>query len=96
MTMKKKYVLENAKPISKERKYDSLESIHDRKKHFKLEMEKHILKLFEELDKEKSENPMMDCSQRRLVKIRQLIETIEYDNQNLHEIVSLKAKIVEA
>ena len=46
-----------------------------------------------------SENPMMDLSQKRSLKIRQSIETIgEYDecgNQKLQEIVSLKAKIVE-
>ena len=89
-------VFKNAKPIKKERNSASLESIHDGKKHFKLEIEKDILKLYEELDKEKSENPMMDCSQRRLQKIRQLVERIkDYDNQNLYEIVSLKAKIVE-
>ena len=32
-----KEILENAKPVNKERNSDSLESIHDGKKHFKLE-----------------------------------------------------------
>ena len=81
----------DAKPLNRE--------INNGKNYFKLKMEKGILKLCQELDKEKSENPMMDLSQTRSLKIRQFIETIgeydEYGNQKLQEIVSLKAKIVE-
>ena len=60
-------------------------------------MEKAILELYEELDKEKSENPMMDLTKSRSLKIRQFIETIgNYnDQQMLQEIDSLKAKLVE-
>ena len=61
-----------------------------------IEMEKAILKLYEELDKEKSENPMMDLSHRRSLKIRKFTKTIgKYDNPMLREIASLKAKLVE-
>ena len=59
-------------------------------------MEKAISELYEELDKEKSANPMMDFNERRSLKIRQFIETIgNYDKQMLQEIDSLKAKLVE-
>ena len=74
-----KEMLENAKPLNKE--------INNGKNYFKLKMEAGILKLCQELDKEKSENPMMDISQTRSLKIRQFFETIgEYDvygNQKL-------------
>ena len=92
-------VLKSAQSMHEEKKHASLESIHDGKKNFKLRLEKDILELYEELDKVKSENPMMDISQTKALKIRQFIETIgeydEYGNQKLQEIVSLKAKIVE-
>ena len=63
-------------------------------------MEEQILELHEklqELDKEKSRNPMIDLSQKRTPIIRQFIETFgrENDNQMLSEIASLKAKLVE-
>ena len=59
-------------------------------------MEEAILALYEELDKEKSKNPMMDLSQRRSLKIRTFTETIgKYDTPMLREIASLKAKLVE-
>ena len=90
-TDKEEEMLENAEPLNKE--------INNGRNNFKLKMEKGILKLCQELDKEKSENPMMDISQTRSLKIRQFIETIgeydEYGNQKLQEIVSLKAKVVE-
>ena len=92
-----KELLENGKSIHEERNSAFLESIYDGRKHIKLKMEKDILELYEDLDKEKSENPMMDLSQSRSVKIRQFIETIGgYDNQKMSsEIVSLKTKIAE-
>ena len=59
-------------------------------------MEEAISELYEELDKEKSKNPMMDLSQRRSVKIKKFTETIgKYDTPMLREIASLKAKLVE-
>ena len=67
-----KEMFENSKPLNKE--------INNRKNYFKLKMEEGILKLCQELDKEKSENPMMDIRQTRSLKIRQFVETIgEYD-----------------
>ena len=44
----------------------------------KFKLEKNILKLYEELDKEKSENPIMiNFSLRRSLKIRQFVEKID-------------------
>ena len=45
-------------------------------KNFIVKMEENILKFCEELDKEKSENSIMDFSQRRSLKIRQFVESI--------------------
>ena len=62
-------------------------------------MEEQILELYGkllELDKEKSENPTMDLSQRRAPILRQFIETFrKNDELENPEIVSLKAKIVK-
>ena len=83
-------------PIEEEKKQNAFQSDHDEGKKFKLNMEKNILELYEELDKEKSENPMMNLRQRRSIKIRQLIgEYDDHNNQMLSEIMSLKAKIVD-
>ena len=49
-------------PIEEQKKQNTFQLDHDEGKKFKLNMEEDILKLFEELDKEKSENPMMDLS----------------------------------
>ena len=76
-------------------KLENARSIDEERNHFKLKMEENILKLYEELDKEKSENPMMDFGLRRSLKIRQFVERINtYDFIDDH-IVSLKEKIVE-
>ena len=76
--------------------YLLVRSIHEERKK---RMEENISNLFEELDKEKSEIPMMNFSQRRSVKIEQFVERIrKYDtvsNQMLSKTVSLKEKIVE-
>ena len=54
---------------------------------FQLKMEENILKLCEELDKERSENPTMDFSQRRLLMIKQFVEKIAQDSlERCHEI----------
>ena len=50
--------------------------IHEERRNFDLNMEENIFNLFEELDMEKSENPLMDFSQRRSLKIRQFVESI--------------------
>ena len=76
-------------------KLENTRSIDEERNQFKLKMEQNILKLYEELDKEKSENPMMDFRLRRSLKIRQFVEKINtYDFADDH-IVSLKEKIVE-
>ena len=76
-------------------KLGNTRSIDEKRNHFMLKMEENILKLYEELDKEKSENPMMDFRLRRSLKIRQFVERIDtYDFIDDH-IVSLREKIVE-
>ena len=86
-----------------ENKGTALESVHDRKKQYQLKIEDTILKLYEELDREKFENPMMDFSQRRSLRIREVVDQLEWfekieelesmNKQMAIEIVSLKAKI---
>ena len=50
-------------------------------------MEENILKLYDELDKEKSVNSMVDFSQRRAVIISQFVEKIaEYDPLERYQI----------
>ena len=55
---------------------------------FQLKMEENILKLCEELDKEKSESPMMDFRKRRSLMIKEFVENIaQYDSlDRCHEI----------
>ena len=60
-------------PIEEQKKQNAFQLDHDEGKKFKLNMEENILELYEEFDKEKSENPMMDLRQRRSIKLRQLI-----------------------
>ena len=86
-----------------ENKCTAFESVHDRKKQYKLKIEDTILKLYEELDREKFENSMMDFSQRRSLRIREVVDQLEWfekieelesmNKQMAIEIVSLKAKI---
>ena len=80
-------LLENARSISEERK------------EVEMKMEENILKLYEELDKEKSEYPVMKFRLRRSLKISQFVETIKrYDdvgNQMLSENTKLRARILE-
>jgi hypothetical protein len=65
----------------------SIESINDEKQQFKIRIESDILKIYEEFDKEKSENPKVDLSQKRSLRIKQLIETMqEHDNQMLGKV----------
>ena len=76
-------------------KLENARSIDEERNHFKLKMEENILKLYEELDKEKAENPMMDFRLRRSLKIRKFVERINtYEFVDDHT-VSLKEKIVE-
>ena len=80
-----------------------VQKTHDGKKQVKLKIEETILKLYEELDREKYENPMMDFSQRRSLRIREVVDNLELcekieelesmNNQMAIEIVSLKAEL---
>ena len=86
-----------------ENRCTAFESVNDRKKQYKLKIKETILKLYEELDREKYENPMMDFSQRRSLRIREVVEKLELpekieelesvNKQMAIEIVSLKAKV---
>ena len=69
----------------------------EERKEFTLKMEENILKLYEELDKEKSEHPVMKFRLRRSLKISQFVERINDDvgNQMLSENTKLRAKIAE-
>jgi hypothetical protein len=62
-----------------------------------MKMEENILKLCEELDKEKSENSTTDFSLRRSLKIRQFVENIaqydSVDHQMVTKVVSLQTRI---
>ena len=53
------------------------ESAHDRKKQYRLEIKETILKLYEELDREKCENSIVDFSQKRSLKIIENIDKLE-------------------
>ena len=68
-------------------------------KKFRLKMEEKVSKLYEDLDKEKYENPKIDFSLKRSLKIRQFVEEISQQESVNHqmksEIVSLKTKIME-
>ena len=86
-------------PQEEEKQNASFDSDHNVRKRFKLNMEENILKLYEDLDKERSESSTLDLNVRRLLKIRQFVEEIaQHESVNYQmksEIVSLKAKIVE-
>jgi hypothetical protein len=84
-------------PLEEENQHAASDSDHDAQKKFKVKMEENILKLCEELDKEKSENSTMDFSQRRSLKIRQFVENIaqydSVDHQMVTKVVSLQTRI---
>ena len=67
--------------IDEEEKPAIFESDHEEKGK-KIQLEENILKLYEELDKEKSENSTMDFSLRRSLKIRQFVEEAFEDKPN--------------
>ena len=86
-----------------ENKCTAFESVHDRKKKYKLKIEETILKLYEELDREKFENPIMDFTKRRSMRIREVVDQLEWfekieelesmNKQISIEIVSIKTKV---
>ena len=78
--------------IEEEKQYVYLESDYEAGNHFKLKVEENILKLCEELNKEKSEDSTMDFSLRISLKIRQFVEKIaEFD----HEIKPFSCKFCD-
>ena len=64
------------KQVEKENQHAAFESDHDAGKKLKLKMKENILELYEELDKEKSENSTIDFSLGRSLKISQFVENI--------------------
>ena len=61
-------------PIEMEKQHAIFESDHDVGKEFKLKVEENILRLYQELDKEKYENSSLDFSLRRSLKIKAFVE----------------------
>ena len=61
-------------PLEEDNQDAIFEMDHDFGKTFRMEMEENILSLYEELDKEKSENSVMGFSLRRSLKVRQFVE----------------------
>ena len=90
--------------VHEEEKSSAFESAHERNKQYKLKMEDTILELYEQLDNEKYGNPLLDFSQRRSLRIREVVEKLELsekieelesmNNQMASEIVSLKAELL--
>ena len=89
--------------VNEEQKHVAFESAHVVRKEYKLKIEETILKLYDELDREKYENPNMDLSQRRSLRIREVVDELEFsekieelesmNNQMGSEIVFLKAEL---
>ena len=63
--------------VHEEKMVIASESAHDRKKQYNLEIKETILKLYEELDREKCENSIVDFSQKRSLKIIENIDKLE-------------------
>ena len=66
-----------------ENRCTGFESVHDKKKQYKLKIEDTILKMYEELDRKKYENPIMDFSKRRSLRIREVVDQLEYADLTL-------------
>ena len=58
-------------------KSNDFSSIHEEKKVFKSKMEEEILSLIKEMDNLKAEDSAIDLGQRRLMKVRQLVQKYE-------------------
>jgi hypothetical protein len=69
-------------PLEEEKKQTTFELDIDVGKKFKLKMEENILKLYVEMDKEKSKSSMMDFIQGRSLKIRQFVVEAFEDKAN--------------
>ena len=79
------------KQVEKGNQHAAFESDHDEGKKLKLKMKENILKLYEELDKEKSENSTVDFSLRRLLKIRDFVEKVFDERTN--EVANIKEEL---
>ena len=81
------------------------ESAHDRKKQYKLDLEETILKLYEELDRQRFENSIVDFIQKRSLRISEVVDKLDLsekiielqsaNNKMSSEIISLRARIVK-
>ena len=68
--------------VDEEERCIALESAHDIKKQYKLEIKETILKLYEELDKEKCENSIVDFSQKRSLRISEVVDELELSEKS--------------
>ena len=59
--------------VDEEERCAAPESAHDRKKQYELEIKETILKLYEELDREKCENSIVNFSQKRSLKSSKIL-----------------------
>ena len=84
-------------PLEEEKKQNAFQLDHDEGKKFELNMEENILELYEELDKDKFEHSTIDFNVRRLLRIRQFVETIaQYDPlKRYHEIKPFSCKFCD-
>ena len=74
--------LEQSTTVHQGEKRAAFVSAHDGKKQYKLKIEDTILRLYEELDREKYENLTMDVNQRRSLRIREVIGKLELSEKN--------------
>ena len=81
--MGKMEILDDKEEPFEENRCTGFESVHDKKNQYKLKIEDPILKLYEELDREKYVNPMMDFSKRRSPRIREVVDQLEYADLTL-------------
>ena len=58
------------------------ESAHDRKKQYKLKIQEAISKLYEELDREKCENSIVDFGQKRSLRISEVVDELELSKKS--------------
>ena len=68
--------------VHEEEKCTASESAHGRKKQYKLEIKETILKLYEELDREKCENSIVDFGQKRSLRISEVVDELELSKKS--------------
>ena len=82
----------DVKELFEENRCTGLESVHDKKKQYELKIEDTILKMYEELDRKKYENPIMDFSKRRSLRIREAVDQLELC-EKIQELESMNKQI---